>query len=51
MGFLADRYNRVGGKQSNFLPTFVFGPLTPPSVPFHIERFVLRIPIDVTTIR
>jgi hypothetical protein len=26
--------NRVGGKRSSFLPTFVFRPLTPPYVRF-----------------
>ena len=31
--------NRVGGKRSSFLPTFVFRPLTPPYVPFGIRRF------------
>ena len=33
-------YNRVGGKRSSFLPTFVFRPLTPPYVPFGIRRFL-----------
>ena len=32
--------NRVGGKRSSFLPTFVFRPLTPPYVPFGIRRFL-----------
>ena len=32
-------FNRVGGKRSSFLPTFVFRPLTPPYVPFGIRRF------------
>ena len=31
--------NRVGGKRSSFLPTFVFRPLTPPYVPLGIRRF------------
>ena len=31
--------NRVGGKRSSFLPTFVFRPLTPPYMPFGIRRF------------
>ena len=29
-----ERSNRVGGKRSSFLPTFVFRPLTPPYVRF-----------------
>ena len=33
------RKDRVGGKRSSFLPTFVFRPLTPPYVPFGIRRF------------
>ena len=33
------RTNRVGGKRSSFLPTFVFRPLTPPYMPFGIRRF------------
>ena len=33
-------FNRVGGKRSSFLPTFVFRPLTPPYVPFGIRRFL-----------
>ena len=33
------QHNRVGGKRSSFLPTFVFRPLTPPYVPFGIRRF------------
>ena len=33
--------NRVGGKRSSFLPTFVFRPLTPPYVPFGIRRFFI----------
>ena len=35
-----DGRNRVGGKRSSFLPTFVFRPLTPPYVPFGIRRFL-----------
>ena len=31
--------NRVGGKRSSFLPTFVLRPFTPPYVPFGIRRF------------
>lgn len=31
--------NRVGGKRSSFLPTFVFRPLTPPYMRFRIRRF------------
>ena len=34
------RNNRVGGKRSRFLPTFVFRPLTPPYVRFRIRRFL-----------
>ena len=34
-------YNRVGGKRSSFLPTFVFRPLTPPYVRFRIRRFFI----------
>ena len=37
----AKKKNRVGGKRSSFLPTFVFRPLTPPYVPFGIRRFPL----------
>ncbi|MEH2863010.1 hypothetical protein V7T12_11845, partial [Segatella copri] len=37
-------YNRVGGKRSSFLPTFVFRPLTPPYVRFRIRRFLFWIP-------
>lgn len=33
--------NRVGGKQSSFLPTFVFRPLTPPRTPFGTWRFFI----------
>ena len=33
--------NRVGGKRSSFLPTFVFRPLTPPYVRFRIRRFFI----------
>ena len=33
--------NRVGGKRSSFLPTFVFRPLTPPYVRFRIRRFLI----------
>ena len=33
--------NRVGGKRSGFLPTFVFRPLTPPYVRFRIRRFFI----------
>ena len=33
--------NRVGGKRSGFLPTFVFRPLTPPYVRFRIRRFYI----------
>ena len=32
--------NRVGGKRSSFLPTFVFRPLTPPYVRFRIRHFL-----------
>ena len=39
--------NRVGGKRSSFLPTFVFRPLTPPYVPFGIRRFLFWIPFEV----
>ncbi|MEH2863892.1 hypothetical protein V7T12_16460, partial [Segatella copri] len=38
------RGNRVGGKRSSFLPTFVFRPLTPPYVRFRIRRFLFWIP-------
>ena len=31
-------FNRVGGKRSSFLPTFVFRPFTPPYVRFRIRR-------------
>ncbi len=31
--------NRVGGKRSSFLPTFVFRPLTPPRMRFRTWRF------------
>ena len=33
--------NRVGGKRSSFLPTFVFRPLTPPYMRFRIRRFFI----------
>ena len=33
--------NRVGGKRSGFLPTFVFRPLTPPYLWFRIQRFLI----------
>ena len=36
-----DVSNRVGGKRSSFLPTFVFRPLTPPHVRFRIRRFFI----------
>ncbi|MDY4564088.1 MAG: hypothetical protein SPE13_01450, partial [Alloprevotella sp.] len=39
--------NRVGGKRSSFLPTFVFRPLTPPYVPFGIRRFLFWVPIEI----
>ena len=32
--------NRVGGKRSSFLPTFIFRPLTPPYMRFRIRRFL-----------
>ena len=35
------KHNRVGGKRSSFLPTFVFRPLTPPYVRFRIRRFFI----------
>ena len=38
---LCRAYNRVGGKRSSFLPTFVFRPLTPPYVRFRIRRFFI----------
>lgn len=41
--------NRVGGKRSSFLPTFVFRPLTPPYVPFGIRRFLFWIPFEIRT--
>ena len=34
-----EKKNRVGGKRSSFLPTFVFRPLTPPYMRFRIRRF------------
>ena len=40
-------YNRVGGKRSSFLPTFVFRPLTPPYVRFRIRRFLFWIPFEI----
>ena len=40
-------YNRVGGKRSSFLPTFVFRPLTPPYVPFGIRRFLFWVPFEI----
>ena len=39
--------DRVGGKRSSFLPTFVFRPLTPPYVPFGIRRFLFWIPFEI----
>ena len=39
--------NRVGGKRSSFLPTFVFRPLTPPYVRFRIRRFLFWIPFEI----
>ena len=33
--------NRVGGKRSSFLPTFVFRPLTPPRMRFRTWRFFI----------
>ena len=39
--------NRVGGKRSSFLPTFVFRPLTPPYVPFGIRRFQFWVPFEI----
>ena len=39
--------NRIGGKRSSFLPTFVFRPLTPPYVPFGIRRFLFWIPFEI----
>ncbi len=39
--------NRVGGKRSSFLPTFVFRPLTPPYVRFRIRRFLFWVPFEV----
>ena len=39
--------NRVGGKRSSFLPTFVFRPLTPPYVPFGIRRFLFWAPFEI----
>ena len=33
--------NRVGGKRSSLIPTFVFRPLTPPYVRFRIRRFFI----------
>ena len=41
------KQNRVGGKRSSFLPTFVFRPLTPPYVPFGIRRFLFWIPFEI----
>ena len=38
---LGEEGNRVGGKRSSFLPTFVFRPLTPPYVRFRIRRFFI----------
>ena len=40
-------HNRVGGKRSSFLPTFVFRPLTPPYVRFRIRRFLFWIPFEI----
>ena len=42
-----DIENRVGGKRSSFLPTFVFRPLTPPYVRFRIRRFLFWIPFEI----
>ncbi len=39
--------NRVGGKRSSFLPTFVFRPLTPPYMRFRIRRFLTRMQLHV----
>ena len=39
--------NRVGGKRSSFLPTFVFRPLTPPYVPLGIRRFLFWVPFEI----
>ena len=39
--------NRVGGKRSSFLPTFVFRPLTPPYMRFRIRRFLFWVPFEV----
>ena len=41
------RMNRVGGKRSSFLPTFVSRPLTPPYVRFRIRRFLFWIPFEI----
>ena len=43
----AEEQNRVGGKRSSFLPTFVFRPLTPPYVRFRIRRFLFWIPFEI----
>ena len=40
-------FNRVGGKRSSFLPTFVFRPLTPPYVRFRIRRFLFWVQSDI----
>ena len=39
--------NRVGGKRSSFLPTFVFRPLTPPYMRFRIRRFLFWVPFEI----
>ena len=39
--------NRVGGKRSSFLPTFVFRPLTPPYMRFRIRRFLFWMPFEI----
>ena len=41
------RHNRVGGKRSSFLPTFVFRPLTPPYMRFRIRRFLFWVPFEI----
>ena len=42
-----NKYNRVGGKRSSFLPTFVFRPLTPPYMRFRIRRFLFWVPFEI----
>lgn len=38
--------NRVGGKRSSFLPTFVFRPLIPPYMRFRIRQLLFWIPFE-----